>query len=707
MKSNRLKMIAAAVMAVLTSVIFTGCSLLGNQKETAAPAQSSYGESTVSTVSGTEAEKLADPSDDTKAATGDFKLTAKDGTEVEPDGTVYTVTSAGEYTATGLLSDGQIAVKAPNDAEVTIILSDCSVSYASGAPIVAFSADKVTVTAAEGTYNTVADKRQGDPSETEESEENYDAAIYAACDLKVEGGGTLIVTAEYDNGIKSKDDVKIKDVTLKVTAKGNAVKGNDSVTVSSGELILISTEGDCVKTENSDVSTKGKQKGTVSLEGGNIDVYAARDGISAAYNVEISNDCKLNIFTASYADAGIADAGSSELYLIVPRSVYSSGTDYYAGFYNEDGATVWKKFEYETMVYSGRTPYYGLITSAPSGYSGIIIHTVTSGTAPDGENYTASNGGGNINASMNGYLITSLSDGVISGDWVQITTDGGSSKTSYSSKGIKAENEIIVSGGEIYIKSMDDGLHANSGEALENGEKSVGNITVNGGSVTVYSADDGFHADGSLSINGGYVNVAEAHEGLEANIININGGSVFVYGNDDGINARKGASTPLVNITGGYVDVTTSSGDTDAIDSNGNITISGGFVLVKGGSSSGMVAGSVDADGTVTVTGGTIIALGGICETPKSGSVCTYISNGTSFSAGDYVLTDESGNELFGFTLASQYSSCWIASESLSLNGKYTLKSGDNVVLSWTQSSDTTGTAGGSSPGGFGPGGRR
>ncbi|MBQ7171980.1 MAG: carbohydrate-binding domain-containing protein [Clostridia bacterium] len=588
-----------------------------------------------------------------------------------------------------------------------LILKNAAVSSSDGAPIRAVSAAEVTVSAEENTYNTVSDKRTGGAAAAAEDEENDDGAIWAACDLKISGKGTLIVESSYDNGIKSKDDLTIKNVTLKVTAPGNALKGNDSVTVKSGTLILISTASDGVKTSNSDVSSKGKQRGTVTFCGGQTDIYAAQDGISAAYDVVISEDegaCKLGIYTASYSDKVNAAEAASDLYLIVPSSVYSTSKDFYAYFYNEESDGTWVRCVYSTMIRSGRTSYYGLLVKAPAGYQNVLFNILPSGTAPDGSNYTAATGGETVNTAMNGYLITSVSLSKISGDWVQLSSGSGSEKTTYSSKGIKAQNDITVSAGTVSVYAMDDGLHANAGEELENGKKSTGCITVTGGRITVTSADDGMHADGELTISGGEVTVAEAHEGLEGNVITIAGGTVSVYGKDDGLNACKGSKTPLINITGGYLEVTTPSGDTDAIDSNGNFTMSGGIALVRGGASNGGVAGSVDADGTVSVTGGTILAFGGICETPKSGSVNTYISSGTSFSAGSYTFTDASGSVILSFTLPASYSSVWIASDAMVLNGSYSLAKDGSAVLTWTQSSATVGSAGGSGFGG-GPGG--
>ena len=292
-----------------------------------------------------------------------------------------------------------------------------------------------------------------------------------------------------------------------------------------------------------------------------------------------------------------------------------------------------------------------------------------------------------------------LEGGVITGDFVNISSGSGTDKTTYSSKGIKAENDITISGGTVTVYAMDDGIHANSGEKLDNGSLSTGCVTISGGTLTVTSADDGIHSDAELTVSGGTVVIAEAHEGMEGNVVTISGGTVRINATDDGINAPKGGSKPLVSITGGYLEITTPSGDTDAIDSNGSFTMSGGFALIKGGAAMGGMAGSVDVDGSITVTGGTIIALGGICETPTSDSVCTFISGGTSFGKGSYTVTDAAGNTLFAFELAEAYSSCWIASDEFSVGGSYTIAAGGAEVVSWEQTSQSVGSAGSGRPG--------
>jgi hypothetical protein len=606
----------------------------------------------------------ADDADNYKTEiTGEFSITSTDGSTITQNDSVYTITQAGEYTVTGLLSEGQIVVNADDNAEITIVLNGTSITCSNGSPIYIKNADNVKIKSEENTYNCIVDARtEADDNSDNSSSENGNAAIYAACDLKLVGKGALSVTGNYNNGIQSKDDISIKNVTIKVNAVNNAIKGNDEVAIESGEIIAISRKGDGIKTSNSSLSTKGKQKGNVIISGGNIDIYAACDGIDAAYGVDVSGDGNLNIYTDTYSDYSEAVAADNS-----GSSASSVGTPPDMNNTQNNG---------------------------------------NMGNPPDMNN-SSSNSGNNRDMKGN------FSGGNRAGNGIPgNNSSGNSSKKSYSTKGIKAESEINISGTAINISSTDDGIHANSDSGvLETGEDGKGIISISGGTITISTGDDGIHADKELNITDGYINVLTSYEGLEAITINISGGQSFVYAADDGINActGDGSSTPLINITGGYVDVTTGSGDTDGIDSNGSYTQSGGMVFVKGGSSSGQVSGSIDVDGNITITGGTCIALGGICETPVN-SVNAYVFSSVSFNAGSYCVKDSSGNEIISFTLNNSYSNGWICTSALTTNTEYTLYCDGSSLASWTQSAGTMGASNadgfGSNPGGFNGGGR-
>lgn len=633
-KLNKIKRNCVAAVILTMCLMTAGCARNSTSTTTA-----SGGETTITSgiiKEDTDVTHADDAENYRVSITGDFTVTSDTSDGVTQSGSVYTITKAGEYTVTGLLSEGQLIVDAGDEDEVTIVLNGTSITCSSGSPIYVKNASKVEIKSEENSFNEVIDNR------TEATEDSSDdagnAAIYATCDLKLVGKGALVVTGNYNNGIQSKDDLSIKNVIVKVTAVNNAVKGNDAVDIESGNIIAISAKGDGIKTSNSSISNKGNQKGIVTITGGNIDVYAACDGIDASYGADISGDGNLNIYTDTYSEYSeeVTSSGSS--------SGTSSGRDSSAN----------KSASANTVSYVAASD---TIANAPGGFGGGNMGGM------DGQN------GGNA-PDMNGSSGGNKAGGDRPGMPGDFNESGNSSGQSYSTKGIKAESEINISGFTINISSTDDGMHA----------------------------------DKQLDVNDGYINIVTSYEGLEAMTINLNGGKIYVYATDDGINActGDGKTSPIVNVTAGYIDITTASGDTDGIDSNGNYVQTGGFVLVKGGSSSGNVSGSIDVDGTVTITGGTCVALGGICETPVN-SANAYILSSVSFSSGSYSLKDSSGNEVISFTVDGTFSNGWICSDTLTTGSSYTLYRGSDSVADWTQESGTMGTSG---TGGFG-GGRR
>lgn len=618
-KLNKIKRNCVAAVILTMCLMTAGCARNSTSTTTA-----SGGETTITsdiTKEDTDVTHADDAENYRVSITGDFTVTSDTSDGVTQSGSVYTITKAGEYTVAGLLSEGQLIVDAGDENEVTIVLNGTSITGSSGSPIYVKNASEVKIKSEENSFNEVIDNRA---EATEDSSDDAgNAAIYATCDLKLVGKGALVVTANYNNGIQSKDDLSIKNVIVKVTAVNNAFKGNDAVDIESGNIIAISAKGDGIKTSNSSISNKGNQKGIVTITGGNIDVYAACDGIDAAYGVDISGDGNLNIYTDTYSEY------SEE----VTSSGSSSGTS--AGH----GSSGNKTASANTVSYVAASD---TIANAPGGF-----------------------GGGNMGG-MDGQNGGNKAGGDRPGMPGDFNESGNSSGQSYSTKGIKAESEISISGFTINICSTDDGIHANSDSGvLETGEDGKGTIVINGGSITISSGDDGINAC-----------------------------------------TGDGKTSPIVNVTGGYIDVTTTSGDTDGIDSNGNYVQTGGFVLVKGGSSSGNVSGSIDVDGTVTITGGTCVALGGVCETPIN-SANAYVLSSVSFSSGRYSLKDASGNEVISFTVDGTFGNGWICSDTLVTGTSYTLYRGSDSIADWTQESGTmgasgTGSFGGGKMGGFG-----
>lgn len=194
--------------------------------------------------------------------------------------------------------------------------------------------------------------------------------------------------------------------------------------------------------------------------------------------------------------------------------------------------------------------------------------------------------------------ISSTDNGVSSKDDLKIT--GGVLNVSAADACIEANDSISVADGTITVKSSKkDGLHAEN----EDDDKE-GWIYICGGTLNVTAADDGIHAVSIIQIDGGTINVTAA-EGIEATWVQINDGEITISATDDGINGgQKSMSyTVCVEINGGSLSITMGQGDTDGIDTNGNLIITGGTISVNAQS-------PFDYDGTLTHTGGTIIVNG-------------------------------------------------------------------------------------------------
>lgn len=207
------------------------------------------------------------------------------------DNGVYSFTKGGIYRIIGDFDEGQLYVNAP-DEEITLELNGVNLSSKKNSVIFVEKAEEVKIKAIDGTVNYLNDLRDKKVSDNDDS---GSACIYSKDDLKLQGKGSLYVSAGYNNGIHSKNDIKIKNLTLEVTAPGNAIKGNDSITIESGTISITSTEGDGLKTKDTDISSKGKQRGIIAIEGGTVTIKAASDCIKAAFDVQISPEA--NVFT--------------------------------------------------------------------------------------------------------------------------------------------------------------------------------------------------------------------------------------------------------------------------------------------------------------------------------------------------------------------------------------------------------------------------
>ena len=194
-------------------------------------------------------------------------------------------------------------------------------------------------------------------------------------------------------------------------------------------------------------------------------------------------------------------------------------------------------------------------------------------------------------------ITSSAGHGISGKDEVTIT--GGVYEISAGKHAIRAKDSLAIAGGSFTLTATEDGLHAENAD-----DESLGSIYIAGGTFNIQAGDDGIHAITLLQIDGGTFDITAA-EGLEATYIKINDGVINISASDDGINAARKSSiyTPTVEFNGGTVTIVMGQGDTDGVDSNGNIIVNGGTIDVTGQS-------TFDYDGTAQYNGGTIIVNG-------------------------------------------------------------------------------------------------
>ncbi len=232
--------------------------------------------------------------------------------------------------------------------------------------------------------------------------------------------------------------------------------------------------------------------------------------------------------------------------------------------------------------------------------SGDSALSVTGSFAADGSTKTDGVIFSKTDLTLNGtasLTVSSTDNGIVCKDDLKIT--GGTLTVTTASKAIDANDSIRVAGGALYLTAGTDGLHAENSD-----DDTKGYVYIGGGSITISAGDDGIHGQTVVQIDGGTLSI-KAAEGIEGTYIQFNGGTINIQSTDDGVNAayKSSAYTPTVEINGGDITVAMGAGDTDGIDSNGNIIVNGGTVTVTGNS-------TFDYDGAAQYNGGTIIANG-------------------------------------------------------------------------------------------------
>lgn len=539
------------------------------------------------------------------------------------NGQTMTITAEGTYIFSGTLSEGQIVVDADN-AKVQIVFDNVDITCASSAAVYVKSAEKVFVTLAEGSQNTLRN--------TDEyvaiDDNNIDAVIFAKSDLTLNGTGSLTIVSAEEHGIVSKDDLKITGGTYDITAAGHALSGKDSVRIADGTFIL-TAEKDGIHAENAD----DEEKGYIYIADGDFTVTSDGDGMDASSIVQIE-DGTFDI-TAGSGAANSLKTHESDM----PGGGMSQNIERPDG---ESMPEMGEKPDEESMSQMGEKPDE---ESMPQ-----------MGEKPDGENMpqdtttdesgTSTKGikaGGGMYLNGGTYQIDSADDSIHSN--ANITIADGTYTLATGDDGVHADDALIVNGGTITVTESYEGL-----EGLT--------VTINDGTIDITASDDGINTAGG-TYQSGFGTFGDHFKGMDS---------------ADDETEETTDNEMWMELNGGYIHILAGG---DGVDSNGDLTINGGEIYIDGPSDNGNSAIDYGDRSSAYVNGGTLVAIGssGMAEVMSDSSKqkVLMVKSGEQMEAGNVVLTDSEGNVIVSYTALKTYDCVIISTAEVESGATYTL----------------------------------
>ncbi len=512
-------------------------------------------------------------------------------TKPTTDGT----TDFGDINVDGECTNGQLKVDVDATAyatgQVTFNLRGLTLSNSSDSPIyIAQIADECVITVKKDTVNTISDG-----SSYTNADESA-AAIYSLDDLKFKGKGTLIVKGNCGDGIVSKDDLKIWNGDIQVTAVDDGIRGKDSIRIGDPDdtdyadlKLTVSAAGDAIKSTN---DTADSGKGYIKINGGTVSATSTNgDAIQAQQAIEING-----------GDITVKTSGST-------NSTSAKGIKG-VGLYDTDETT--------------------LLTGATITVNGGMI------TADTTDDCIHASGAITLNAGK--LKLTTTDDAVHSDN--ELYVGGTTAGTDYTSlevyvtacyEGFEAY-KIYQNNGNIYIIAKDDGFNAaggadgsgNSGSSQNpwqqggwgpgGGGSSYGEMNLNGGIVSVntsFQDADGFDSNGPLVFNGGYYfgNGGDSFDCGDGSSITYNGGYAFGgLGMGGGSGYNMSTQMVFADASGNVLASSMSGGNMTYAYGSSNVQAYSGAQVSNGTNISTLGQPAVYISGQIS--GGTALTLG-------------------------------------------------------------------------------------------------
>ncbi len=370
------------------------------------------------------------------------------------------ITGAGRYVISGTLTDGSVIVDAENTSKVWLLFDGVDITCTDDACLRVDNADKVFLTLAEGSENSLA---SGESYSQTALDDGTDGVIFAHDDLTINGNGALTVTAGYQHGISANDDLIITGGTITVTAPADGLRANEALHLC-GANIQIHAGDDGLAVNH--------LEGGLYIESGTLEIESGDDGIHTVGDILIAGG-SLNI---SATDDGIhADTD----FVMNGGNITLTAAN--------DGIHADNAFVITGGSIEIQDCYEGIEAVTIDVYDGEIhVHAGDDGLNANGNSFGFGGFGGFGSEQQSTETETEETWIHISGGSVTVTNDTGT-----DADGLDSNGDIVISGGTVRVSMVNSG----SNNALDYGSESGGTMTVSGGTVVAcgsYGMAEGF-----------------------------------------------------------------------------------------------------------------------------------------------------------------------------------------------------------------------